>query len=117
VIGLSECGTQTIRKAIAVHPIANVEVEMSLLSTDPLTNSVATMCAELYIPPVASSPLSRGFVTGQLRRFECLVEDGSRRHMPRFQKENFEENLRLVEEFEKVARRKGCTVLQVAIGG
>jgi pyridoxine 4-dehydrogenase len=89
---------------------------MSLLSTDPLTNSVATVCAELYIPLVAS-PLSRGFVTGQLRRFEGLVEDGSRRHMPRFQKENFEENLRLVEEFKKVARRKGCTVLQVAIGG
>jgi pyridoxine 4-dehydrogenase len=99
-----------------VYPIANVEIEMSLFSTDPFTNGVVATCAELNIPLVEYSPLSRGFLTSQLRLFEDLVEDGSRRHMPKFQAEIFEENLRLVEEVQKVARRKGCTVSQVAVG-
>jgi pyridoxine 4-dehydrogenase len=114
-IGMSECAAKTIQRAASAGTIASVEVEFSLFSTDILTNDVAKVCAEHNIPVVAYSPLSRGFLTGQLRSFDDLPEDDMRRAFPRFSPENFGNNLKLVNEVEKVAKAKGCTPGNVAI--
>lgn len=114
-IGLSECSAASIRKAVAVHPIAAVEVELSLFETGIMRNGVAETCKEFNIPIVAYSPLSRGFLTGQLRKYEDMDEKDFRRMFPRFQPDVFDENLKLVDEVEKVAKRKDCSVVQVAI--
>ena len=113
-VGLSECSAATIRKASAVHPIAAVEVELSLFETGILSNGVAEACKEFGIPIIAYSPLSRGFLTGQIRKYED-IENDFRRMFPRFQREVFDDNLKLVDEVEKVAKRKGCSTAQVAI--
>jgi pyridoxine 4-dehydrogenase len=113
-IGLSEVSAATIRRAAAVHPIAAVEVEFSLFSTDIQTNGVAATCAELDIPIVAYSPLGRGFLTGQIKSFSDVTE--FQKMGPRFHEENFHKNLELVETIKKVAERKGCTSAQLAIG-
>lgn len=113
-IGLSEVAASTIRRAASVHPIAAVEVEFSLFSTDIQTNGVAATCAELGIPIVAYSPLGRGFLTGQIKSFEHVTE--FQKMGPRFQEENFHKNLELVETIKKVAEKKGCTSTQLAIG-
>ena len=113
-IGLSEAGASTIRRAASIHPIAAVEVEFSLFSTDIQTNDVASTCAELDIPIVAYSPLGRGFLTGQIKSFNDVSEQQKRG--PRFQEENFHKNLELVETINKVAEKKGCTPAQLAIG-
>ena len=114
-IGLSECDASTIRKAYKVHPIANVEVENEPLLHGPTHQRRRCHMRGAQHPARADSPLSRGFLTGQLWRHEDMAEGDSRRHMPRCQPENFDANLRLAEEVEKVARRKGCSVPQVAI--
>ena len=114
-IGLSEVNANTIRKAHAVHPISAVEVEFSLFSTDIKDNGVGAVCAELGIPIVAYSPLSRGFLTGQVRSRDDIPEGDVRRRMPRFEENVFGENLKLVDEIEKIAKRKGVTPPQVAI--
>jgi len=114
-IGLSECSASTIRKASAVHPVGAVEVELSLFETSNLTNGVADACKELGIPIIAYSPLSRGFLTGQLRRYQDLDEQDFRRAFPRFQPDVFDDNLLLVKEVEEIAARKGCSVVQVAL--
>ncbi|RDL37024.1 Uncharacterized protein BP5553_04457 [Venustampulla echinocandica] len=114
-IGLSECNADTIRRAQAVHPLAAVEVEMSLFSTDPLSNGVAKTCAELNIPLVAYAPLSRGWLTAQIRKLADITENDDRRNYPRFQPDVFDLNLKLVEEIEKLAQKKGYTMPQVAI--
>lgn len=113
-IGLSEVSAATIRRAAAIHPIAAVEVEFSLFSTDILSNDVASTCAELGIPIVAYSPLGRGFLTGQIKSFSDVTE--LQKMGPRFQEENFHKNLELVETIKKVAEKKGCTSAQLAIG-
>lgn len=114
-IGLSECSAQTIRRAAKVSKIDAVEVEFSLFSIDILENGVAQACAELGITVVAYSPLSRGLLTGQVRKFEDLAEDDSRRQFPRFQPGNFEKNMDLVRDVEKIAQAKGCTPGQIAL--
>ena len=114
-ICLSECSADTIRRAARETKIAGVEVEFSLWSTDILENGIAKTCAELDIPIIAYSPLGRGFLTGQIRKPEDIPEDDLRSHMPRFQGENFQKNIKLVEELEKIARRLGCTPGQVGI--
>ncbi|KAL4780695.1 NADP-dependent oxidoreductase domain-containing protein [Aspergillus varians] len=114
-IGISECSAQSIRRAHAVHPIAAVEVELSLFSTDTLHNGVAAACAELNIPLVAYSPLSRGWLTGQLRSLDDLPAEDSRRHFPRFQPDVFHLNLKLVERLEQIAAEKKVTLAQAAI--
>ena len=114
-IGLSECSADTIRRAHAVHPIAGVEIEMSLFSTEALSNGVAKTCAELNIPLVAYSPLSRGWLTGQIRNLNDIPENDPPRELPRFQPDVFGLNLKLVEEIEKLAKKKGYTMPQVAI--
>ncbi|KAJ7157448.1 NADP-dependent oxidoreductase domain-containing protein [Mycena filopes] len=115
-IGLSEASAATIRRAHAVHPIAAVEVEISLFTPDPLHNGIVDACHELGIAIAAYSPVGRGFLTGQLRSLADLGEKDFRRMLPRFQSEHFDTNLRLVEAVGEIARRKGATVAQVAIG-
>ena len=114
-IGLSEVDAEAIRRAVAVHPVASVEVELSLFTTDPLHNGVAAACAEHGIPLVAYSPLSRGFLTGTLRRYEDMDETDYRRNFPRYSKENFAQNMKLVDAVEEVAKSEGYTLPQVAI--
>lgn len=113
-IGLSEVAASTVRRAAAVHPIAAVEVEFSMFTTDIQTNGVAATCAELGIPIVAYSPLGRGFLTGQIKSFSDVSEIQLR--SPRFQEENFHKNIELAETIKKVAGKKGCTPAQLAIG-
>lgn len=115
-VGLSECGAASIRKAAAVTTIAAVEIELSLFETGIFSNGVSDACRQLRIPIVAYSPLNKGFLTGQLRKYEDLPEKDFRRMFPRFQPDVFDENLKLVEEVEKLAKRKGASVIQVAIG-
>jgi len=114
-IGLSECSAATIRRAAGITKIVAVEVELSLWSTDILSNGVAAACAEHNIPVVAYSPLGRGMLTGQLKSLDDLPETDMRRHFPRFQPDVFDLNLDLVRELEKVAKKKGCTAPQLAI--
>jgi pyridoxine 4-dehydrogenase len=113
-IGLSEVGANTIRRAVKIHPIAAVEVEFSLFTTDILTNDVAATCTELDIPIVSYSPLGRGFLTGQIKSFADVTP--LQKMGPRFQEENFYKNLELVETINKVSEKKGCTTAQLAIG-
>ncbi|KAI9885298.1 MAG: hypothetical protein M1823_002926 [Watsoniomyces obsoletus] len=114
-ISLSEVKAETIRRAHKVHPISAVEIELSLWATEPLTNGIVDTCAELDIPIVAYSPIGRGFLTGQIKSLDDLPADDMRRHFPRFQRKNFERNIALVNELEKLADRKGCTPAQLAI--
>lgn len=113
-IGLSEVSATTIRRAHAVHPIAAVEVELSLWATDVLHNGVAATCAELGVPLVAYSPLSRGALTAQRPRTNADFT-GHLRHFPKFQDEVLAGNMRLSDEVERLAAKKGVTMPQVAI--
>ena len=113
-LGLSEAGAQTMRRACAVHPIAALQSEYSLWSRDPEDEILAT-CRELGIGFVAYSPLGRGFLTGQITRFEDLADDDYRRFSPRFQGENFAKNLDLVERIRAMAAAKGCSPSQLAL--
>ena len=114
-VGLSEVNANTIRKAHAVHPISATEVEFSLFSPDLTTNGVGATCAELGIPIIAYSPLSRGFLTGQVRSRDDIPEGDFRKTLPRFQPGVFDENLKLVDEIEKISKKKGVTSPQTAI--
>jgi aryl-alcohol dehydrogenase-like predicted oxidoreductase len=113
-IGLSEAGPETLRRASAVHPIAAVQSEYSLWSRDP-EGSVLAACRELGIGFVAYSPLGRGFLTGQIKRFEDLAADDYRRLSPRFQGDNFQKNLDLVRRVDEIAAAKGCRPSQLAL--
>ncbi|KAG7006465.1 pyridoxal reductase [Physcia stellaris] len=113
-VGLSEAGADTIRKAHAVHPISAVEIELSLFTPDPIDNGIVDTC--LGIPIAAYSPVGRGWLTGELRKLDDLPENDFRRTLPRFQPENFDQNLKLVEGVRKIAEGKGVTTAQVAIG-
>jgi aryl-alcohol dehydrogenase-like predicted oxidoreductase len=113
-LGLSEAGPQTLRRACEVHPITALQTEYSLWSRDP-EHELLDTCRELGIGFVAYSPLGRGLLTGQIKRFEDLPEDDWRRFSPRFQGENFHKNLALVSRLEEVAANKGCTAAQLAM--
>jgi aryl-alcohol dehydrogenase-like predicted oxidoreductase len=113
-LGLSEAGAATLRRACAVHPIAALQSEYSLWTRDP-EDEVLAVCRELGVGFVAYSPLGRGFLTGQIRRFEDLAPDDYRRLSPRFQGENFQKNLDLVARVEAIACAKGCTPGQLAL--
>ena len=113
-LGLSEASSATIRRAHAVHPIAALQTEYSLWTRDP-EDEVLPTTRELGIAFVAYSPLGRGFLTGQIRRFEDLAEDDYRRFSPRFQGENFQKNLDLVKRVELLAREKRCAPSQLAL--
>jgi aryl-alcohol dehydrogenase-like predicted oxidoreductase len=113
-LGLSEAGPRTLRRADKVHPIAALQSEYSLWSRDPEDQILAT-CRELGIGFVAYSPLGRGFLTGQIKRFEALPADDYRRISPRFQGENFQRNLDLVRRVAEMAGEKGCKPSQLAL--
>ncbi|AUX44413.1 aldo/keto reductase [Sorangium cellulosum] len=113
-IGLSEAGAETLRRAHVVHPLASVQTEYSLWSRDPEDDVLAT-CRELGIGFLAYSPLGRGFLTGQIKRFEDLAPDDYRRISPRFQGENFQKNLDLVAKVEAIAKEKGVKASQLAL--
>ena len=113
-LGLSEASTQTIRRAQAVHPITALQNEYSLWSRDPEDGSLA-VCRELGIGFVAYSPLGRGFLGGEIRRFEDLAPDDYRRNSPRFQGENFQRNLDVLERIRSLAATKGCSPPQLAL--
>ncbi len=113
-LGLSEAAPETIRRAHAERPIAALQTEYSLWSRDPEAEILPTV-RELGIGFVAYSPLGRGFLTGRFQRFEDLPEDDWRRFSPRFQGENFEKNLELVDRVEALADEKGCTPAQLAL--
>jgi aryl-alcohol dehydrogenase-like predicted oxidoreductase len=113
-LGLSEAAPATIRRAHAVHPISVLQTEYSLWSRDAESEILPTV-RELGIGYVAYSPLGRGFLTGQIRRIDDLPADDYRRNAPRFQGENFQRNLDLVAEVERMAREKGCSAAQLAL--
>jgi aryl-alcohol dehydrogenase-like predicted oxidoreductase len=113
-LGLSEAAVDTIRRARTVHPIAALQTEYSLWSRDP-ENQILETCRELDIAFVAYSPLGRGFLTGKFQSAADLGDGDWRRGHPRFQGENFDRNLELVEKVKAVARAKGCTAAQLAL--
>ncbi len=113
-LGLSEAGAGTIRRAHAVHPITAVQSEYSLWTRDPEENVLQT-CRDLGVGFVAYSPLGRGFLTGRFKKFDDLPEDDYRRQSPRFQGENLQRNLNLVDQIIEIAREKHCTPSQLAL--
>ena len=113
-IGLSEVNAETLRRAHAVHPVTALQSEYSLWTRDP-EDGILQTCKELGIAFVAYSPLGRGFLTGQFKKFEDLSPDDYRRHSPRFQGENFDKNLELVKKIEALAQEKSCTPSQLAL--
>jgi aryl-alcohol dehydrogenase-like predicted oxidoreductase len=113
-LGLSEASPSTIRRAHAVHPISALQTEYSLWTRDP-EDEVLPTTRELGIAFVAYSPLGRGFLTGQIKKFEDLAADDFRRFSPRFQGENFQKNLDLVARVEQIAQEKSCTPGQLAL--
>ena len=113
-LGLSEAAPATIRRAHATHPISALQTEYSLWSRDP-EDEILPTCRELGIGFVAYSPLGRGFLSGQIRRFEDLAPDDWRRSNPRFQGENFTKNLELVARVAELAQAKKRTSSQLAL--
>jgi aryl-alcohol dehydrogenase-like predicted oxidoreductase len=113
-IGLSEAGPETLKRAAKVHPITALQSEYSLWTRDP-EGRVLPTCRELGIGLVAYSPLGRGFLTGQITRYEDFAPDDYRRNSPRFQGENLQKNLDLVKKVEEIAREKKCTASQLAL--
>jgi aryl-alcohol dehydrogenase-like predicted oxidoreductase len=113
-LGLSEAGAETIRRAHSVHPITAVQSEYSLWTRDPEAE-VLGVCRELGIGFVPYSPLGRGFLTGKIQKPEDLPKDDYRHTTPRFQGENFQRNLDLVERVGEIAREKKCTPAQLAL--
>jgi len=113
-IGLSEVSPETLRAAHKTFPITAVQSEYSLWSREP-EDGMLQACRELGIAFVAYSPLGRGFLTGQFRKFEDLAPDDYRRFSPRFQGENFQKNLDLVKKLEELAAAKECKASQLAL--
>lgn len=113
-IGLSEAWVGTIRRAHAVHPVTALQSEYSLWTRDPETE-VLPLLRELGIGFVPYSPLGRGFLTGAIRSPDDFAEDDSRKNNPRFTGENFDRNLRSVQEVQALAAEVGATPAQVAI--
>jgi aryl-alcohol dehydrogenase-like predicted oxidoreductase len=113
-LGLSEAGPDTLRRACAVHQITALQTEYSLWSRDP-EDEILPTCRELGIGFVAYSPLGRGFLTGAIRSVDDLAEDDYRRSTPRFQGENFQRNLDLVDKVNELAAEKAVTPAQLAL--
>jgi aryl-alcohol dehydrogenase-like predicted oxidoreductase len=113
-LGLSEASPRTIRRAHAVHPITALQTEYSLWTRDPEEDVLPTV-RELGIGFVAYSPLGRGFLSGRFQRPEDIPEDDFRRSNPRFQGENFQRNLELVDRVRQIAEEKDVTAGQLAL--
>ncbi|KAL9130005.1 MAG: hypothetical protein Q9217_001689 [Psora testacea] len=115
-VALSEVNANTIREAAKITRIAAVEIELSLWSTEPLSNGIVEACAELRIPIHAYSPVGYGMLTGQIKSYEDLADNDLRKILPRFQPQNFDVNMKLVRELEKIAAKRACTPAQLALG-
>jgi aryl-alcohol dehydrogenase-like predicted oxidoreductase len=116
-IGLSEISAATLRRAHKVHPIAALQVEYSPFALD-IENpeiDVLKTCRELGVSVIAYSPLGRGFLTGQITSPDDFEDGDFRKHAPRYNKENFPKNLKLVHALEAIAKEKGCTTGQLAL--
>jgi len=113
-LGLSEAAPETIRRAHAVHPIAAVQSEYSLLYRQPAEDTIAT-CRPLGIAYVAYSPLARGLLSATIKRTADIPEDDRRRSHPRFQDANLEHNMVLVGRIAEMAEKKKCTPAQLAL--
>jgi aryl-alcohol dehydrogenase-like predicted oxidoreductase len=113
-IGLSEAGPATIRRAHAVHPLAALQTEYSLWTRDPEAH-LLPLLRELGIGFVPYSPLGHGFLTGKLRSPDQLSDADWRKTNPRFTADNFQRNLRIVDEVEAIAAEAGATPAQIAL--
>jgi len=113
-LGLSEASAQTVRRAHAVHPITALQTEYSLWSRD-VEDEILPAVRELGIGFVAYSPLGRGFLTGRITKPADILEGDWRKNQPRFQGENFQQNLDLVRRVEELARERRCTPAQLAL--
>jgi aryl-alcohol dehydrogenase-like predicted oxidoreductase len=113
-LGICEAGAATIRRAHATHPISAVQVEYSLWTRD-VEAEILPLCEELGIGFVAYSPLGRGFLTGTVTSLAALRDGDARRNMPRFQGDNLEQNLALVEELKGHAAAERCSPAQLAL--
>ncbi|QEL54313.1 aldo/keto reductase [Chromobacterium paludis] len=113
-LGLSEASAETLRRAAAVHPIHALQSEYSLWTRDPEDGALAA-CREVGASLVAYSPLGRGFLTGAIRSPDDFAPDDFRRGNPRFQGENFQRNLALVDKVRALAAAKGCSPAQLAL--
>jgi aryl-alcohol dehydrogenase-like predicted oxidoreductase len=113
-IGLSEAGPDTIRRAHAVHPVAALQTEYSLWTRDPEAD-LLPLLRELGIGFVPYSPLGHGFLTGQIRTPDDIPDDDWRKTNPRFSGDNFQRNLRIVDEVQAVAAEAGATPAQIAL--
>jgi len=116
-IGLSECSSETIRRAHAVHPVAAVQIEYSPFSLEIEHEQIGVLktCRELGIAIVCYSPLGRGLLTGQLKSPDDFEPNDFRRMSPRFSHENFPKNLELVNKLGEIAKRKNCTTGQLTL--
>lgn len=112
--GFSEISVESLRKAHNTFPVSAVQSEYSLWSREP-EDGILETCRKLGIGFVPYSPLGRGFLTGQIKRFEDFAANDFRRFSPRFQGENFQKNLDLVSKLERLAEKKGCTPSQLAL--
>ncbi|HZF11903.1 MAG TPA: aldo/keto reductase [Thermoanaerobaculia bacterium] len=113
-IGLSEAGADTVRRAHAVHPIVDLQIEYSLLSRG-IEDEILPTCRELGVGITAYGVLSRGLISGHWSKERAAAPGDFRSHSPRFSGENLEHNLALVEALRKVAEGRGATVAQIAI--
>ena len=113
-IGLSEAGSNTIKRAHKIHPLTALQSEYSLWSRDP-EDEILHLVNELGIGFVAYSPLGRGFLTGRFKTVDDLEQNDYRRVSPRFQGDNFKKNLRLIDTINEIAKTKGVTPGQLAL--
>jgi aryl-alcohol dehydrogenase-like predicted oxidoreductase len=113
-LGLSEAAAQTVRRAHKIHPISALQTEYSLWTRD-VEDEILPLCRELGITFVAYSPLGRGFLTGRFQKPDDLPQDDYRRNSPRFQGENFQRNLKLLDHVRQLASKKNCTPSQLAL--
>ena len=113
-LGLSECSSETLRRAHAVHPISALQSELSLWTQFAL-NDHLPVCNELGVTYIAYSPLGRGMLTGSIKADGDLFDKDRRRDHPRFQGNNLKHNVAVIAPIEALARAKGCTPAQIAL--
>ena len=116
-LGLSEVSATSLRRAHAIHPISAVQIEYSPFSTDIESPDIGLLktCRELGVAIVAYSPLGRGMLTGAYKSPADLEEGDYRRSFPRYSEENFPKNLKLVDQINEIAAKKGCTAGQLSL--